>query len=80
MAVPLGGPRMDGGLTVPVTMPTDGLVTSTPVARTQVTAGRNVALVSVPAQDSLVNEKPAPELSKQVKNCLCVRAVFILRW
>lgn len=71
---------MDGGLTVPVTMTTDGLVTSTPVAKTQVTAGRNVALISVPAQDSLIGEKPTPELSKQVNVCclfLCLILILV---
>lgn len=74
MAVPLGGPRMDGGLTAPVTVTTaGGPVTSTPVSRTQVTAGKNVTMVSVAADDSLIDQKPEPELSKQVK-------IWELRW
>ena len=66
MAVPLGGPRMDGGLTEAVTMETPkGPVTSTPASKPQVTAGRNVTMVSYPAQDDLL-QKSQPELSKQV--------------
>jgi len=64
MAVPLGGPRMDSGLTAPVTT-SGGLVTSTPVSHPVVTAADNVALVSVPA---VVEEKEKiTELGKQVK-------------
>ena len=74
MAVPLGGPRMDGGLRAPVTVATPGgPVTSTPVSRTQVTAGKNVTMVSVAADDRLIDQKPEPELSKQVK-------IWELRW
>lgn len=63
MAVPLGGPRFEGGLTVPVTWPEhSGPMTSTPAA---VTAAKNVAMVTVPTEDDLT-EKPAPELAKQV--------------
>ncbi|KAJ8308317.1 hypothetical protein KUTeg_013191 [Tegillarca granosa] len=63
MAVPLGGPRFEGGLTVPVTWPEpSGPLTSTPAA---VTAAKNVAMVTIPTEDDLT-EKPAPELTKQV--------------
>jgi hypothetical protein len=48
-------------------------VTSTPVSRTQVTAGKNVTMVSVAADDRLIDQKPEPELSKQVK-------IWELRW
>ncbi|OWF51359.1 Protein TALPID3 [Mizuhopecten yessoensis] len=64
MAVPLGGPRMEGGLTAKLT--TSGPVTSTPVPRPQVTASRNVALVSVPSGEEEEQISPQPELAKQV--------------
>lgn len=67
MAVPLGEPRMEGGLTVPVTIPTtSGPVTSTPLSHPQVTASKNVALVSMPPAEEEEQVSPQPELGKQV--------------
>ncbi|XP_033735935.1 TALPID3 protein-like isoform X3 [Pecten maximus] len=69
MAVPLGGPRMEGGLTAlaPTADPvTSGPVTSTPMSRPQVTASHNVALVSVPSGEEEEQISPQPELAKQI--------------
>ncbi|XP_052058615.1 TALPID3 protein-like isoform X2 [Mytilus californianus] len=67
MAIPLGGPRMEGGLTAPVTMATQGgLITSTPVSKIQVTAEKNFALITIPAKENITNQRRAQELSKQV--------------
>ncbi|KAK3094147.1 hypothetical protein FSP39_024713 [Pinctada imbricata] len=66
MAVPLGAPRIEGGLTQGVTIDTpSGPLTSTPASRPQVTAAGNVAMVSFAVEDDL-ETTPQPELSKQV--------------
>ncbi|XP_069118021.1 TALPID3 protein-like [Argopecten irradians] len=69
MAVPLGGPRMEGGLAAEVVTSnpaSSGPVTSTPMSRPQVTASNNVALVSVPSGEEEEQISPQPELAKQV--------------
>ncbi|XP_063426718.1 protein TALPID3-like isoform X2 [Mytilus trossulus] len=66
MAIPLGEPRMEGGLTAPVTMTTQrGPITSTPVSKIPVTAEKNYALITVPAENVNI-QKRAQELAKQV--------------
>ncbi|XP_053401553.1 protein TALPID3-like isoform X2 [Mercenaria mercenaria] len=63
MAVPLGGPRMDIGLTVPSSMTsTPGPMTFNPIS--QVTAEGNVSMVSVGMEEE--DRKSRPELGKQV--------------
>ncbi|XP_076099999.1 protein TALPID3-like isoform X2 [Mytilus galloprovincialis] len=65
MAIPLGEPRMEGGLTAPVTMtPQRGPITSTPVSKIPVTAEKNTALITVPAENINI-QKRAQELTKQ---------------
>ena len=66
MAVPLGGPRMDPGLITPVSLTqAPDSVTFEPSKQTpQVTAAKNVAMVSVPTDEE--EQKPSPELGKQV--------------
>ncbi|XP_052767112.1 protein TALPID3-like isoform X2 [Mya arenaria] len=64
MAVPLGGPRMDPGLTA------DASTTNTPMTFnsskvSQVTAAGNVAMVTIGVEDGK-SRKMAPELGKQV--------------
>ncbi|XP_061173544.1 TALPID3 protein-like [Saccostrea echinata] len=65
MAVPLGGPRIDSGLTYSAPPPPGPLTTSTPASQPPVSALKNVAVVSVPVVDDL-RKPPEPELSKQV--------------
>ena len=66
MAVPLGGPRMDPGLITPVSLTqAPDSVTFEPSKQTpQVTAAKNVAMVSVPTEQE--EQKYSPELGKQV--------------
>lgn len=64
MAVPLGGPRMDSGLTVPTAMSARGQTTFNPSLLSQVTADGNVSMVSVGIEDD--EKKNRPELGKQV--------------
>ena len=67
MAVPLGGPRMDPGLTTPVSLTqAPDSVTFDPSKQTpQITAAKNVAMVTIPTEED--EQKYSPELGKQVK-------------
>lgn len=69
MAVPLGDPRMETGLTYSASPPPGPLTTSTPASQHPVSALKNVAMISVPVEDDL-RRRPEPELGKQVENCL----------
>ena len=72
MAVPLGEPRLEPGLrqsASPVRQPGNPPVTSTPVP---VTAARNVAMVSYPMEEEIIEvTRREPELAKQVNSCKC---------
>lgn len=65
MAVPLGDPRMETGLTYSASPPPGPLTTSTPASQHPVSALKNVAMISVPVEDDL-RRRPEPELGKQV--------------
>ena len=71
MAVPLGGPRMDPGLTTPMSLTqAPDSVTFDPSKQTpQVTAAKNVAMVTIPTEEE--EEKHSPELGKQVTQKFC---------
>ncbi|XP_052275900.1 TALPID3 protein-like isoform X2 [Dreissena polymorpha] len=67
MAVPLGGPRMDHGLTEDATMTSmHPAMTFDQSKVSQVTADRNVAMVTLGMEDEVKRSKPSPELGKQV--------------
>lgn len=66
MAVPLGDPRMETGLTYSASPPPGPLTTSTPASQHPVSALKNVAMISVPVEDDL-RRRPEPELGKQVE-------------
>ena len=68
MAVPLGGPRLDPGLTTQASMTqAPDSVTFDPSRQTpQVTAAKNVAMVTIPTEGE--EQKQSPELGKQVQS------------